>query len=105
MGNREEVPFVSVVYYRASGNFVSRSVVGETVLVPVGEQTRKLNGFATFSETGQFLWDRIAKGKCTEGDLVSGLLGEYDCPEAEAKSDVHAFLEKMLQNGMIETCE
>lgn len=87
--------------YRPSANFVARSIVGETVLVPVGEQTRKLNGFATFSESGQLLWDTIARG-CTEEELVQALLGEYDCTEEQAKADVCAFLEKMLKNGMIE---
>ena len=89
--------------YRPSANFVSRSIVGETVLVPVGEQTRKLNGFATFSESGQLLWDTLVNG-CTEETLVKALLGEYDCTEEQAKADVRAFLEKMLKNGMIEEC-
>ena len=92
------------VFYQASGNFISRNIVGETVLVPVGEQTKKLNGFATFSESGQLLWDMLSKGKCSEEDLVRGLAGEYDCPVEELRSDVRAFLEKMLKNGMIQQC-
>lgn len=87
--------------YRPSANFVARSIVGETVLVPVGEQTRILNGFATFSETGQLLWDTLTNG-CTEDALVTALLSEYACTPEQAKADVRAFLEKMLKNGMIQ---
>lgn len=90
--------------YRASGNFVSRTIVGETVLVPVGAQTKKLNGFATFSETGQFLWELLAAEPRSEDTLVTKLASEYGCTEEEVRPDVRAFLEKMLNNGMIEQC-
>lgn len=90
--------------YRSSGNFVSRTIVGETVLVPVGEQTKKLNGFATFSETGQFLWELLTKEACTEDALADRLAAEYGVPAEQVQPDVRAFLEKMLKNGMIEQC-
>ena len=35
--------------YRANPGFVTREVVGEVIAVPVGEQTKRLNGMVTFS--------------------------------------------------------
>ncbi|MGN0479532.1 MAG: PqqD family protein [Hominenteromicrobium sp.] len=91
-------------FYRASDNFLMRTIAGDTILVPVGEQTKKLNGFVTFTETGQFLWKLLSEQKCTAEDLVDGLLQEYSGPEAEIRADVEAFLKKTVDHGMVVRC-
>lgn len=96
--------FENKVCYRASEHFLAREIAGETVLVPVGEQVQRLNGFATFSETGQFLWDILAQKKCTKADLELALAKEYQRPKEEIQKDVTYYLEKMLKNGFIEQC-
>lgn len=96
--------FENKVCYQAAEQFVSRNISGETVIVPVGEQAQKLNGFATFTETGQFLWRILSEKKCTKADLVFALAREYHRPEAEVREDVDYYLEKMMKNGFIIQC-
>lgn len=96
--------FENNLYYQASKQFLPREIAGETVLVPVGEQAQKLNGFATFSETGQFLWKILSQKKCTQAELELALLEEYQRPKEEIREDVAYYLDKMIKNGFIIQC-
>lgn len=98
---REGGYYENKALYRVTDNYVARSVAGETVLVPVGEQTKKLNGYATFTETGQFLWELLAQKRRTQADLVYALSREYGQPPDAVREDVKAFLDKAMQNGMV----
>lgn len=91
--------------YQASGNFVPRTIAGDLLLIPVGEQTRKLNGFATFTESGQFLWELLSSGTYTEDALAAHLCAEYGITKEEALPDVRNFLDKMVANGIIDVTE
>lgn len=88
-------------YYEVTDRYVARTIAGETVLVPVGQQTISLNGFITFTDTGQFLWKLLAQKKCTEADLVQELLKEYNCTKEEVHEDVTAFLKKAVDSGVV----
>ena len=96
--------FKNKVCYKAADNLVARNIAGEIVLVPVGEQTKRLIGFATFTETGQFLWKVLSQKKCTKADLFFELAREYNRPQEEVQSDVDVYLEKMLKNGFVVQC-
>lgn len=96
--------FENKIYYQASENFLARSIAGETVLIPVGEQCKRLNGFATFTDTGQFLWNLLSQKRCTESDLILALSREYHCPQKDVQADVNAYLEKMVRNGFVVSC-
>ena len=41
--------------------FILRSVAGETVVVPTGDDL-DLNMMITLNETGKFLWEHLEKG-------------------------------------------
>lgn len=93
--------FENKALYQVTDNYVVRSVAGETVLVPVGEQNKQLNGYATFTETGQFLWNVLSEHRSTLGDLVFLLSREYGKKPEDVQEDVKEFLDKAIQNGMI----
>lgn len=87
-------------YYRASDKFVTREIAGEVLVVPVGEQTAKLNGMIMFSEAGAFLWKLLLK-KCTRSELQLGLAEEYGRTSAEVEADVDEFLEMAMKRELI----
>ena len=87
--------------YRANPGFVTREVVGEVIAVPVGEQTKRLNGMVTFSETGAFLWKLLAEGPHTKARLTALLAQACGKQEAEIAADVDAFLQKAEASGLI----
>lgn len=91
------------VYYLANQNFVTREIAGELLLVPVKEQTQKLNGMITFSEAGALLWKKLQK-PCTQDDLVECLAKEYDKHPEEVKDDVTQFIENAIAKELVMMC-
>lgn len=87
--------------FAPSEGFVMRVIAGDTILVPVGPQTKRLNGFITFTESGQFLWTLLSKAPRTADELVAALAAEYDAPEDVLRADVAAFLEKGLAQNTL----
>lgn len=79
--------------------FVLRSVGGETVVVPTGDDL-DLNMMITLNDSGKFLWERLEEG-AEEAELVAALLGEYDVDEQTAKNHVAAFVKKLNEHGFI----
>ena len=96
--------YTNKVLYRAADDLVTRGIAGETVIVPTGEMARKLNGMATFTETGQYLWKLLSEKPCTKDDLAAALAEEYQCKPEDVREDVCAYLEKMAGLGFAVTC-
>lgn len=86
--------------YAPHAGFVMREIAGELLLIPVGEQTRVLNGMITFTETGAFLWKHL-DGKRTVDELAR-LLADECGEDAEAiLPDVEDFLTRAAEKGLI----
>lgn len=81
--------------------FVLRKVGGESVVVPVGEMSKKFHGMINLNETGDFLWNFFTQEHSQE-DAVAALLKEYDVEQAIAEADVAKFVEILQQNGFAE---
>ena len=81
--------------------FVLREVAGSFMVVPVGKRTQEVPGVIALTETGAFLWKLLAQG-ADEKDLVAALLAEYEVSEDQAATDVHAFVEKAAEQGLLE---
>ena len=81
--------------------FVLRNIVGEYVLVPVGETAQELNGLVTLSETAKFIWDNLEKVNSIE-EMVDVVLEEYEIDRETATEDVREFIEKLESAGFVE---
>lgn len=78
--------------------FIVRSVGGEKIAVPVGEEAKKFHGMIKLNETADFLWG-FFKTEHTEEEAVTALLKNYEVDEETAKKDVAAFLGVLTENG------
>ena len=81
--------------------FIVREIVGETILVPVGETVNTFNGLITMNGIGRFIWDSIEKVDSKE-ELVDLILANYDIDYDTAKEDSDKFLEKLVNADFIE---
>ena len=81
--------------------FMLREVAGNSVVVAVGEASRRFNGLITLNETAVVLWNKLAEGT-TEEELVGAITGEYTVSKEVAERDVAAFVEKCKNAGLIE---
>lgn len=79
--------------------FILRTVAGETVVLPSGDEL-DLNMMITLNDTGKFLWQKLEVGAEVD-ELVADLLKEYDVDEATARAGVERFIAKLNENGFL----
>ena len=80
--------------------FILRNIVGETILVPIGQNNEAFNGLITINELGKFIWENLESSK-DEEDLLHKILEEYEVEEKEAQEDLEEFLDKLRQVDII----
>lgn len=79
--------------------FILRSVAGQTVVLPTGDEL-DLNMMITLNETGTFLWEHL-QAETDEKALVAALLDEYDVDAETAAAAVAGFVAKLENNGFL----
>lgn len=83
-----------------SDQYMLRQVADEYLVIPVGEAALKIRGLIALSESGSLLYRKLQSG-CTEEELVSELLKEYDIDPETARADTAEFLEQMRSMGIL----
>ena len=86
---------------RIKDDFITRTIAGETVVVPTGEAAARLNGMITLNETGAFIWHFLREAH-TKEELLAAMLEEFDVDEADARADIEGFTGVLLAQGMLE---
>lgn len=80
---------------------VVREVMGEILLIPVGENHDSFNGVITTNEIGKFIFARLEKAK-DEEEMVQMIENEYDAPIDIIKKDLQNVLQLFRQYRIIE---
>lgn len=80
---------------------VYRQVVGEHMLVPIGDVPENQNGLFALTETGAFIWEQIEKGM-DEAEILEAVLNEFNVDPQTAVSDLDRFLNDLSSYGIIE---
>ena len=80
--------------------FMLREIVGETILIPMGDSNNHFNGIITINELGKFIWENLESSK-DEEELLHKILEEYEVEEKEPKEDLDEFLDKLRQVDII----
>ena len=86
---------------KIKNGFVVRKVGGESVVVPVGEMSKKFHGMINLNETGAFLWEFFS-AEHTVDEGVAALLAEYEVEKEIAQADVEQFVKTIEENGFAE---
>lgn len=84
--------------------FILREVSKEeglSVVVGVGENAQKLQGYMTLNESGALIWKTLEKG-ATEEEVVSAILNEYDADKEVVEKDVSLVISKLKEIGAID---
>ena len=81
--------------------FSVRNVVGEHILVPLGEGALAFSGIITTSEVGAFLVELLGQ-EVSYDTLLSRMLEEYEVDEATARADLDEFLGYLDQLSLLE---
>ena len=86
---------------RIKDGFLLRTVAGNTVVVPIGDEAVDFNGVITINESGKFIWELMQEGIEKE-ELLDKFMKEYDLSKEDAKEDIRAFIQILLDNGIAE---
>lgn len=92
---------------KAVDEVVTRTIAGETLLVPIEQGIANCDRIFILNETGAFLWG-LLDGRAARGQLIRALEAEFDArPPHGFGQDVDAFLSALDERGLItwERCE
>ena len=81
--------------------FITRTIAGETVVVPTGAAAARLNGMITLNDTGAFIW-KFLQEEHTKEELLAAMLEEFDVDEADARVAIEGFTGGLLEQGLRE---
>ncbi len=81
--------------------FILRTVAGQNVVVPVGNNAMNFNAAITLNDSAAFLWKQLESEK-TEQELLTALTDEYEIDQATAKGDISVFLNVLKEHGILE---
>lgn len=71
--------------------FSIREIMGDYVIVPLGEAALKVSGMLTTNEVGAFIWKQL-QNDITEDELLGMLVNEFAVEYEEGKKDLEEFL-------------
>jgi len=84
-----------------SRTVVSRTVAGETLIVPIRGKVGDLASIYSFNEVGSLIW-RLLDTPRQLPELVSAVEQTYEVRMERARQDVLQFLEEMLAANLVE---
>jgi len=82
------------------GDFVTRVIADETILVPVRGRVGDLNAIYNFNEVGTYIWERLDSGSDV-GEIAEAVAGEFEVTPGEAQSDTREFVASLESAGLI----
>ena len=86
---------------KIKNGFILRTVAGQNLIVPVGENTMNVNAAITLNESAAFLWNKLTEEQ-SEEQLLSALTEEYAIDEETAKADIKVFLDVLKEHNILE---
>lgn len=83
------------------GEYILREVVGEYVLVPVGQTALEFNGIISLNEVGACIWKQLEKNS-SRTEMLQAVLEEFDVSEGRAEADLEEFLQMLQERKLLE---
>ena len=84
---------------RRNENYMLREIAGESLLVPTGELSTKINGLINLNIVATFIWKHLEE--CENPDDMAKLLMEnFEVEEEIALRDAYGFINTLIENEM-----
>lgn len=99
MSSGGQISEQNTVYMRTSA-VVTRTIAGETLLIPVRGAVGDLASIYSFNATGTTIWEALVEPKGFH-EIVEVVMREYNVTEVQATSDVQQFLDEMRAAGLV----
>ena len=86
---------------KTNKEYMLREIAGETVLVPTGSASQKLNGMIRLTESAAFIWKQVDSAADLE-EIVARVQDEYEVDEDTARRDIYGFLRELYIRGIVQ---
>ncbi|MGH9443508.1 MAG: PqqD family protein [Thermoanaerobaculia bacterium] len=86
--------------YVRAGEFATRQIAGQTVVVPVRGRVGDLSRIFTLNETGSAIWSMF-DAPCGASELAGALAETFEVTPARARVDVEEYLGFLQTQGLI----
>jgi len=91
---------ISNRYFVREKDLVTRTIAGETIIVPVKNNVGDLDSIYALNEVGSTIWELI-DGKNSIVQIVEVVCDVYDVTSEVAKEDISDFLSTLETSGLI----
>lgn len=88
----------------ARTGLVCRRIANETILVPVASQVGDLDSIYTLNGVGPAVWT-LLREPVSVRQIVEVLCAEYDVAPGVASKDVAEFLDRLLEQKLVEPAD
>jgi len=86
--------------FSKEGEFATRSILGETIIVPIKGGVGDLNSIYVLNELGAQIWNLI-DGQNSINRMIEDICKAYDVGPEEAEKDAVEFLNSLEGSGLI----
>lgn len=85
---------------KTNSEYILREIAGETVLIPTGSASQKLNGMIRLTETAAFIWKQVETARDLS-EIIQRIQEEFEVDEETARRDVRGFLYELYIRDMV----
>ena len=86
---------------KTNKEYMLREIAGETVLVPTGSASQRLNGMIRLTESAAFIWKQVDTAADLE-EIVARVQDVYEVDEDTARRDIYGFLRELYVRGIVQ---
>jgi hypothetical protein len=87
--------------FKRSPSIVSRTIAGETILVPIRKSVGDMESIYNLNETATLVWN-LLDGQHTLGEIQSQMVLEFQVEADQAHEDLLELLDELSRFGAIE---
>lgn len=86
---------------KLKGKFILRQIMGEIIVIPVGDSALRFNGMICIDPVGGQIWKGL-EAQRTKEEILEDILEEFDVSREEAAADLDEFIFQLRESGLLE---
>ena len=91
---------ISQKCFTRKSDLVTRSITGETIIVPVRGHVGDMDAIYTLNEIGTVVWE-LLDGKTTVSQIIDTISNEYEVARTETEADIIELIGSLEAAGLI----
>lgn len=86
---------------KTNKEYMIREIAGESVLIPVGMASQRLNGMIRLTESAAFIWEQVDQAENLT-QIIEQVKNEFEVDDETARRDVEGFLRELYIRDMVQ---